>query len=88
MVSSSTPIGFARVFGEAAIVTSPRITVGTALLGDFSTVVLKIRDDMSTVAFFQHGDLAAHNAAVLRAEHRIGVQIMRPNSLGKVALAA
>lgn len=77
------------VFGAGiARVSSLAVPAGTALLADWSQVKLKVRQDAQTLAATQAGNLWATNGVILRSEGRYGIQLRRPQSFARVALAA
>lgn len=57
-------------------ITSQAIPVGSALLGDFSTIHLLQREALSILAFNQHKDYAQRNLVYIRAELR-ALQLIR-----------
>lgn len=65
-------------------VTSNRIPVGTALIGDFSGVQLLIYEALSILAFNQHKDYAQRNLTYVRAELRALQLIRQPAKLAIV----
>lgn len=56
------------------VVTSNRVSAGTALVGNFSSVQFLQREALSVVAFNQHKDYAQRNMSYVRAELR-GMQL-------------
>lgn len=77
------------VFGPGiARVSSLAVPAGTALLADWSTLLLKIRENAHTLAATQAGDLFDKNQVKLRAEGRFGLQVGRPRAIIEVDLAA
>ena len=61
--------GYERIVSQA-------IPVGTALIGDFSTVHLLEKDPLEVLAFNQHKDYAQRNLTYIRAELR-ALQLIR-----------
>ena len=64
------------------------VPAGTAILGDWSQLRLKVRQDASTLAATQVGDLWQRNQVMLRSEGRYGAQLRRPQAFAVVDLAA
>ena len=58
------------------LVKSNRVAVGSALVGNFSSVFFLEREALNVVAFNQHKDYAQRNMAYVRAELR-GLQMIR-----------
>ena len=67
-------------------VTAPSIPVGTALVGDLSTINYLEREPLSVVAFNQHADYARRNLVYVRAETRGAQVIYKPGHLALVDL--
>ena len=57
-------------------VTSSKVPVGTAIMGDFNAVQLLVYEALSVLAFNQHKDYAQRNLTYVRAELR-GLQLIR-----------
>lgn len=62
-----------------------RLTAGSAITGEFSTITLLDREGVSVAAFNQHEDYARRNLTYVRAELRAGLAIFEPIKLCKVA---
>lgn len=62
-------------------VVSQRISQGTFILGDWSTVTLLDREGLSVTAFNQHADYARRNLTYVRAELRAVQAIFEPAKL-------
>lgn len=69
-------------------VTSTAIPKGTALLADWSQVRLYVREAEHTLAATQAGQLFEKNEVMLRSEGRYGLQMLRPQAVAVVHLAA
>lgn len=69
--------GYERIVSQA-------IPVGTALIGDFSTIHLLVKDALEVLAFNQHKDYAQRNLTYIRAELR-ALQLIR--NAAKLAIA-
>lgn len=70
------------------IVKSSAIPVGTALVGDFTTIQLFNREPLTIEAFNQNEDDARHNLTYVRAEERNLLFIREPRKIAIVSLAA
>ncbi|BBY43584.1 phage major capsid protein [Mycolicibacterium celeriflavum] len=81
--------GSANVFGPTSIqrVVSPSVPTGTAILADWSQIRLYVRESMR-LDVDAGGDHFAKNAAVMRAEARIGLGHLRPASFALIDLVA
>lgn len=77
----------ANVLGTVQRLISPSVPAGTAVLGDWSKVKLFIRED-STIDIDAGGDLFKINAAILRAEMRVGLAHLRPADFAVIDLTA
>lgn len=66
---------------------SQAVPVGTAIMGDFSTVQLLNREPRTVTAFNQNEDDARHNLTYVRAEERNLLFIREPKRLNIVKLA-
>jgi HK97 family phage major capsid protein len=84
---TATPGG--NVLGPESItrVVSPSMPTGTAVLADWSKVLLGIRESVR-VDIDLSGDNFTHNTFVARAEGRFGVGVLRPASFYKIDLTA
>lgn len=80
-------LDFQRVF-RAPVVESWAVPSGTALLADWRATQLTVREDLSTLVFMQHADLAAKNQFIIRAEGRYEFHIERPQDVAVVDLTA
>jgi HK97 family phage major capsid protein len=77
------------VFGPGiARVSSLAVPAGTALLGDFQKIRLRVRQGAHTLAATQAGDLFDKNLVKLRGEGRYGVDVARPQAFAVVHLTA
>ena len=65
-------------------IASPAVAVGTAVMGDFSTIHLLIREALKILAFNQHKDYAQRNLNYIRAELR-ALQLFR--APGRIVIA-
>lgn len=85
---------YEMIFGAGVRgISSTAIPEGTAIVGDWSTLRLRVREDVGTLAATQggadeDGDLFDTNRVKLRTEGRYGFQIMRPQALAVVELVA
>lgn len=80
---------FDVVFGQGIRrVTSNAIPAGTALLADWSTLRLGVREAEHTLAATQAGDLFKKNQVMLRSEGRYAPKIYRPQAIAVVHLTA
>lgn len=80
---------YERIFGTGVqVVPSTRVTAGTALVGDWSTVRLGVREALASALFEQHADWAQRNQVLLRTEMRAVPKIMRPGALAIADLTA
>ncbi|MGO5423059.1 phage major capsid protein [Bifidobacterium animalis] len=70
------------------VVESQALPVGTALMGDFTTVQLFNREPLTIEAFNQNEDDARHNLTYVRAEERNLLFIREPRKIAIVSLAA
>lgn len=78
-----------NIFGAGTRrVMSLAVPQGTALLGDWRTIEVKVREGAHTLAATQAGDLFDKNQVKLRAEGRFGVKIRRPQAIAVVHLEA
>jgi HK97 family phage major capsid protein len=68
-------------------VTSERLVLSQALLGDFRQVALLDREGLSVLAFNQHKDYAQRNMVYVRGELRAAQVIWKPNRLAVVTPA-
>lgn len=68
-------------------ISSPTVTDGTAILGDWTQATLLVREE-STLAVDTGGDLFEENKARLRLEGRFGLAIHRPAAFVVVATAS
>lgn len=84
LVGGTSPAG-SNIFGNLPLVASPRVTAGTAWLGDWRQVRLVVREEMRLDAD-RSGDRFTRNEVVLRAEGRYGLAWLRPSSFAEVAL--
>ena len=79
---------YRRIFGSAgAPVPSLAVPEGTAIVGDWGTTGLLVREEGHTLASTQSGDLFDTNQMKLRTEGRYGFEILRPQALAVVELA-
>lgn len=69
----------------APIVTSTKLTAGTALVGDFQQTRLLVRQD-TTLAIDGSGSRFTTNQVAFRVEGRYGLQVLRPLAFAKVTL--
>lgn len=77
------------VFGPGVQrVSSLAVAQGTAVLGDWSKARLRVREDVSTLAATQSGDLFETNRTKLRTEGRYGFEVLRPQAFAVVDLTA
>ena len=58
----------------------PSVPVGTALLGDWSSVVLYVRESMSLMLNYWSDSLFSSNAFILRCEMRSVAGFLRPQA--------
>jgi HK97 family phage major capsid protein len=81
--------GSANVFGPTSIqrVVSPSVPSGTAILGDWSAIRLYVREDMR-LDIDAGGTLFTQNAAIMRAEIRVGLGHLHPASFAICDLTA
>lgn len=80
---------YERLFGPGVQgVPSLAVPAGTAILGDWSVVELKVREDVQSLAATQAGDLFDKNQMKLRTEGRYGFKFSRPQALAVVDLTA
>lgn len=78
---------FARIFGRGVRgVPSVAVPRGQAIVGDWTTTRLRVRQGAHTLAATQGGDLFDTNRMKLRAEGRFGFQIGQPGALAVVEL--
>lgn len=78
---------FARIFGRGVRgVPSVAVPRGQAIVGDWTTTRLRVRQGAHTLAATQGGDLFDTNRMKLRAEGRFGFQIGQPGALTVVEL--
>ena len=68
-----------NVFGTIPRVISPSVPEGTAILGDWSKLTLFFREQMR-IDLDASGVLFQKNQIQLRAESRVGVGVLRPQS--------
>ncbi|WP_166873893.1 phage major capsid protein [Salinibacterium sp. ZJ450] len=73
------------ILGDIPIVSTTRITAGTALLGDFDQTLLRVADQM-TVKVDGSGTLFDNNQVKLRVEGRFGFEVYRPFAFAKITL--
>ena len=76
-----------RVF-PVSVVQSFAVPKGTALLADWRATQLTVREDVATLAFHQHAELAAKNQFIIRSEGRYEFHIERPQAVAVVDLTA
>ncbi|KUH93932.1 phage major capsid protein [Mycobacterium sp. IS-3022] len=78
-----------NIFGDNSIqrVVSPSVPAGTAVLADWTQARLYVRESMR-LDVDAGGDHFAKNAAVMRAEARIGIGHLRPASFAVIDLTA
>ena len=69
-------------------VSSLAVPAGTAILGDFTKVRIRVRQGAHTLAATQAGDLFDKNQVKLRGEGRFGVDVIRPQAFAVVHLTA
>ncbi|MEG8177239.1 phage major capsid protein [Nocardia terpenica] len=74
-----------NVFGDITRITSNSVPAGTALLADWSQVRLIVRHGVR-IDVDAGGELFARNEAVLRAEGRFGLAVLRPQAVAVVSL--
>jgi HK97 family phage major capsid protein len=74
-----------NVFGPYPRVVSPSVPAGTAILADWSQLKLFVREQMR-IDLDASGALFQHNQIQLRAESRVGVGILRPQSFAVIDL--
>ncbi|MFK5688743.1 phage major capsid protein [Ornithinimicrobium sp. LYQ92] len=77
-----------NIFGKIPRVESYSVPEGVALLADWRTVVLRVRQAAHTLAATQSGDLFDKNQVKLRAEGRFGLETHRPQAVAVVDLEA
>ncbi|MFK5691368.1 phage major capsid protein [Ornithinimicrobium sp. LYQ92] len=78
-----------RILGRGVSpVSSLVVPQGTAILGDWGTTGLLIRQGAHTLAATQAGDLFDTNRMKLRTEGRFGFEMLRPQALAVVDLLA
>ncbi|MFT8640095.1 phage major capsid protein [Bifidobacterium sp.] len=78
-------IGPQTIWGIPRI-TSTRIPVGTAVMGDFSQIQLLTLEPTSVLVFNQHKDYAQRNLSYVRAENRALQLIRQPAKLALLAI--
>lgn len=78
----------ATIFGTMPRIPSPAVPVGTALLADWRTIRIPVRQGAHTLAATQAGDLFDTNRVKLRSEGRFGLKIKRPQAVAVVDLTA
>lgn len=76
-----------RLFKVPAVV-STAVPKGTAILADWNTMSVMVREDTTTLAANQAGDLWAKNQMQLRTEGRFGFAIRQPGAVAVVDLTA
>lgn len=69
-------------------VTSSLLPQGTAILGDWTKIKLRVREGEHTLAATQAGDLFAKNQVQLRTEGRYNIDLLRPAAFAVVHLTA
>jgi HK97 family phage major capsid protein len=79
--------GIEQYLGDYPIVTSPLITQGTALLGDFTKTELIPRGD-DTLDVDGSGELFKRNQVIFRREGRYGFAVLKPLAFIQVDLTA
>lgn len=79
----------ANIFGgpEITRVISPSVPAGTALLADWSTIRLYVREQIN-VLLDMSGDLFKSNQFIARGEGRFGVGVLRPSAIADIDLTA
>lgn len=84
----NTNAGSANVFGPTAPrVVSPSVPEGTAVLGDWAQLRLYVREDVR-LDIDAGGVLFTQNQAIVRAEARVGVGVLKPASFAVIDLTA
>ena len=73
-------VGPATIWGRPRV-SSSKVPVGTAIMGDLSSVHMLEREGLSVQAFNQNEDDARHNLTYIRAELRELVLIREPAKL-------
>lgn len=86
LVGGPSPAG-SNIFGNLPLVASPRVTAGTAWLGDWRQVRLVVREELRLDAD-RSGERFTRNEVVMRAEGRYGVAWLRPSAFAEVTLTA
>lgn len=79
--------GPTTIWGRPVVVSS-KVTAGTAILGDFSTVQLLDLDGITVEAFNQNEDDARKNLTYIRAENRALQLIREPAKLAVATIAS
>lgn len=74
-----------NIFGTAPRVVSPSIPAGQAILADWSQLGIWYREQMR-LDLDASGDLFRHNQIQIRAESRVGVGVLRPQSFAIINL--
>jgi hypothetical protein len=78
--------GSGNVFGPTTPrVVSPSVPEGTAILADWDQLRLYVREDVR-LDVDAGGELFTRNQAIVRAEARIGVSVLKPSSFAVVDL--
>lgn len=79
----------ANIFGGPEIlrVISPSVPAGTALLADWSTIRLYVREQINVLLDIS-GELFTKNQFVARGEGRFGVGVLRPSAIADIDLTA
>ncbi|WP_084055142.1 phage major capsid protein [Mycobacterium avium] len=78
-----------NIFGGPEIqrVISPSVPQGTALLADWSTIRLYVREQINVLLDIS-GDLFKSNQFIARGEGRFGIGVLRPSAIADIDLTA
>ena len=79
-------VGPGTLFGYPRI-TSSMVPQGTALIGDFHSVLLLDYEPLSILTFNQNADDAEHNLAYVRAQKRELLMLMEPKKIAVASIA-
>ena len=72
-------IGPATLWGRRLVATEA-LSVGQAIVGDFTWATLWDREDIGVMLFDQHADFAIRNLVAMLAEMRAGFGVIRPSA--------
>lgn len=70
---------YERIFGAGTVaVTSPHVPAGSAVVGNWSELRFRVRNQLNTLMATQSGELFDRNQAKLRTEQRLGFEVRFP----------